>query len=207
MTASMRPIPLTWSAMLLVWAALLRSPTTIPLARDASPAMVAARGADRACNTTLWPLSRIDCAAARPSPSVLPVMNTIATCRSLPCSLSATLLRGLLPLRRLSAVDDHSVSNYEGGGLRAQPHDGRGYFLGFPHPSDRLLCNHSFPSLWCAAAEAVHRWRFNDAGAYDVHTNFRLGVVEGCRLRQTNHAEFGRAVRRLACEALDPRTG
>jgi hypothetical protein len=39
--------------------------------------------ADRAWSTTCWPSSRSDCAAARPSPSVLPVMKTIAIRRSL----------------------------------------------------------------------------------------------------------------------------
>jgi hypothetical protein len=43
MIASMRPVALTWSAMLLTTAALRRSPTTIPAERDASSAMVAAR--------------------------------------------------------------------------------------------------------------------------------------------------------------------
>jgi hypothetical protein len=33
---------------------------------------------DRACSTTRCPSSRSDCAAARPRPSVLPVMKTIA---------------------------------------------------------------------------------------------------------------------------------
>src|SRR6516164_2006342 len=64
--------------MLLVSAALRRSPITIPAERAVSAAMVAARSADRACSTTWWPSSRSDCAAARPSPSVLPVMKTIA---------------------------------------------------------------------------------------------------------------------------------
>jgi hypothetical protein len=38
----------------------------------------------------------------------------------------------------LPADDDHGMANHEGRHIRTQPDDGRGDFLGFPHPSDRL---------------------------------------------------------------------
>lgn len=43
------------------------------------------------------------------------------------------------PLYRLAAVDDHGVSNDEGGRIRTQPNDGRGDLLGLAHPSDWFL--------------------------------------------------------------------
>src|SRR5919108_5805021 len=57
MTASIRPMAFTWAAMLLVSAALPRSPMITPAERDASSSSAAARSRDRACSTTSWPSS------------------------------------------------------------------------------------------------------------------------------------------------------
>src|SRR4051794_5764097 len=64
-----------------VSAALRRSPTTTPAERGARSATAEARSDDRACRTTRWPSSSSDWAAARPRPSVLPVIKMHAISR------------------------------------------------------------------------------------------------------------------------------
>jgi hypothetical protein len=55
---------------------LWRSPIATPAPREANSPRAAARSADLACSTTRWPSPRSVSAAARPSPSVLPVIKT-----------------------------------------------------------------------------------------------------------------------------------
>src|SRR5688572_24458243 len=76
MTASIRPILLTWSASERVCSALARSPMATPAARGESSARAAARSFERACSTTWCPSFINVSAAPRPRPSVEPVMNT-----------------------------------------------------------------------------------------------------------------------------------
>src|SRR5690348_11550446 len=76
MTASMRPILLTCSARARVSDASARSPMTTPAARGAMSANADARCFERACRTTWCPSFISVIAAARPRPSVDPVMNT-----------------------------------------------------------------------------------------------------------------------------------
>src|SRR5580700_1403972 len=75
MTASIRPMPFTCPARSLVSAALARSPMTTPAAPGARSRSAAARWRVRACRTTSWPSPMRTPAAARPRPSVEPVMK------------------------------------------------------------------------------------------------------------------------------------
>src|ERR1700726_1714697 len=75
MTASIRPMPFTWSARSRVSVALARSPRTTPAAPGARSLSAADRARVRACRTTSWPSPMRTPAAARPRPSVEPVMK------------------------------------------------------------------------------------------------------------------------------------
>src|SRR5437764_7775460 len=90
----------------------------------------------------------------------------------------------------------------EGSRIRTQPNDRRRDLLGLAHPSDRLLRDHFVAALSCAAAEAIHHRRLDDAGAHGVHTDVCLGVIESGSLSKTDNAELRGAVRGLSLTAL-----
>src|SRR4026209_830301 len=75
MTAFMRPILLTGSAIARVSVALARSPMTTPAERGATSVRAESRCDERACRTTSWPSVMSVRAAASPRPSVEPVMK------------------------------------------------------------------------------------------------------------------------------------
>lgn len=59
-------------------------------------------------------------------------------------------------LHRLPAVNDHGLSEYEGGRIRTQPENGIGDLFGLTHPSDWLLIDHRLAAFFGAAGKAIH---------------------------------------------------
>ena len=78
----------------------------------------------------------------------------------------------------------------EGCGIRTQPNDGIGNLLWFARSSDWLLRDHLPPSFSSAAGEAIHHRSGDVAGGHDVDADVLRGVVESCRLGQSDHAVF-----------------
>jgi hypothetical protein len=77
----------------------------------------------------------------------------------------------------LAAVDDHGVSDNEGGRIRTEPDNGGGDFLGLAHPSNGFLRNHPLLSLVGASGKAIHHRRGDNAGAHGVDADVLRGVV------------------------------
>jgi len=79
-------------------------------------------------------------------------------------------------------------------------------FMGpiFPHPSDRLLRDHSFSPFRGTTGEPLHHRGLDDPRAHGSDTDVLRGVVAGRRLGQTDHAMLRGRVRGLTLEAFDP---
>src|ERR687893_214371 len=98
--------------------------------------------------------------------------STITTASACPVTKEATSSehsqRTTAALHRLAAIDDHGVSDYEGGRIRTQPENGRSDLVWCSHSSDRFLRNHRLSSFWGAPAESLHHRRVDDSRAHRV---------------------------------------
>jgi hypothetical protein len=103
-----------------------------------------------------------------------------------------------ISLDRLAAIDDHGMPDDEGGRIRTQPYDSRRDLLGLPHPSNRLLRDHSFSPFRGASGEPLHHRGLDDPRAHGIDANVLQGIVEGRRLGQADYAVLGGRVRGLA---------